>query len=156
DMVYQNVARALLGGWEGTAGSIPGSVTENQVVTKTYSYTLPAAWDENEIELIGVVIEQTTGEVWNAVKSDIVTAVGEANFEREVVVFPNPSRDRINIRNAENTTITVYSMLGQEVAKVTAASAYESIDLSAQPEGTYIVRVQSDERIFTGKIVLVK
>ena len=66
DMVYMHVAREILGGWDGTDGSLPASIAAGETYSYTYDYTMPEDWDVNNLEFIGLLIDQNTGEIINA------------------------------------------------------------------------------------------
>jgi PKD repeat protein len=58
---HRNVIREHLGGAWGTAGIIPGSVANGSSYSTTYSYTIPAGMDENQVSIIGFVSEYGAG-----------------------------------------------------------------------------------------------
>lgn len=63
-----------------------------------------------------------------------------------VKLYPNPTtsgKTNITGLNGKNT-ITVYDMLGQLVYKTTTTNEKVSLDLSSQPNGTYLVRLMSE------------
>ena len=68
-------------------------------------------------------------------------------------VSPNPACDVINIKNAEEAQISVYTMNGQEIKRIAKANADESIDVSNLAAGTYIIRCAFDNRISMVKFV---
>lgn len=73
-----------------------------------------------------------------------------------VNIYPNPSTGTINVENASNATIKVYDILGKEVASIEKASNNARIDLNKFAEGTYIVRVISNNNVVSKKINLIK
>ncbi|MBI4646839.1 MAG: Omp28-related outer membrane protein [Bacteroidia bacterium] len=157
DMVYNWVARALLGGWDGTENSIPSTINEYDAISYNYSYTLPTDWDENNINLIGIIIDQTTGEVWNAAKSDIITAIPDnENVYHNITFFPNPAKNRLFIRMNEKADIFIYSMFGQEITRINNVSSPVSIDLSSYPAGSYFIKFLSKDNAITKKFVITK
>lgn len=58
---HRNVIREHLGGAWGTAGVIPGTVGSGDTYSTTYSYTLPAGIDEDQVSIIGFVSEYGVG-----------------------------------------------------------------------------------------------
>jgi hypothetical protein len=66
-MCYNHVARYVSDDWwSGAAGSIPADNDKGTVLTKSYSYTLPAGWNASHINIIGLIINQTDSTVVNA------------------------------------------------------------------------------------------
>ncbi|MFH2096195.1 MAG: T9SS type A sorting domain-containing protein [Bacteroidota bacterium] len=155
-MTYQNVGRALLGGWDGSAGSLPATIAQGSNYTRSYTHTLPAAQDENEIVIVGMVIDQSNGAIINAVKRDLMTIGVKEIHNGSIILYPNPTTGKINIKNADNATIIVYNSLGQIVTTADNTSAFESFDLSAQPNGTYIVKIITNDSIVTEKFIINK
>ncbi len=68
-------------------------------------------------------------------------------------VYPNPTTGLLNITNAENAQVNVYNMIGEVVATATNVS---TMDISNLENGTYIVKVISNNSTSTKKITLVK
>jgi hypothetical protein len=53
---HKHVLRAMLGGSWGTAQSIPATVTPGTVYERTYTFTVPQAWDANDITVVPVIM----------------------------------------------------------------------------------------------------
>ncbi len=68
-MVYNNVARYLVGGFNGTPESLPNTLEAGQTYTYNYSYTLPDDYNEDYVKIAAVLIDASTGEVLNAGES---------------------------------------------------------------------------------------
>ncbi|MFH2094855.1 MAG: Omp28-related outer membrane protein, partial [Bacteroidota bacterium] len=152
-MTYQNVARVLFGGWDGTAGTVTANIAENETFSYTYSYTLPAEWDETNVKMVGIIIDQNTGEVMNANMSDIPVSVIE-NAGQDVVMYPNPTEGIVYFRNADNATITVYDILGNVIAEYQNVPSRLALNLMDQPDGTYVIRVQKDDKVSVEKMII--
>lgn len=156
NMVYNDVAREILGGWAGTSGSIPSSVTDGTPNTHSYSYTVPAGYNENNMWLVGLVIDQTSGEILNGFKTNLIPTSVQTETKNDVVVYPNPTNNMINIANADKATIEVWNMLGQKMITIHSAKNMQSINLSGYQNGTYIVRIISENETIIRKINLIK
>jgi len=156
DMVYDHVGRAILAGWDGTVNSVPSSVSDAEVVTQSYTYTIPEAYDETEIHIVGLLIDQADGAVLNAGEESIATLVEveESKFNRSIAIYPSPSNGIVYVRNAENTNITIYNILGGVVAQGDVNGSLVSFNLTREPKGTYIVRITEGNKVQTQKIVI--
>lgn len=78
-IMFDDVARGIYGGFNGAAGSVPAGVTEGTVYDYTYRLTLTGKIaDKSNIELVALLIDQSTGEIVNAdkVKPGEPTAIG--------------------------------------------------------------------------------
>ena len=123
DMVYENVARAILGGWSGIPDIIRG-VTAEGTYSYTFSYTLPADEDPENIHIIGVVSDTNTGEIVNSNKVSLDQAVGVEEVQTliDFNVFPNPSTEvfniEMNLENAEQVDIYVTDFMGRKVMEL--------------------------------------
>lgn len=73
-----------------------------------------------------------------------------------VNVFPNPANNTITIENIAGAQISVFNIAGQEVLSVEAANANETLNVSALPEGMYIVRVVNGTEVGTSKVNIVR
>lgn len=75
----------------------------------------------------------------------------------EVVAYPNPTTGIIDIMLPKNNAVvTVFNMVGEEVANAATTSNMLKLDLSEQPNGVYFVKVTSNGEITTKKVLLSK
>jgi len=161
---HRYTARAVVGDRLGDA--VTGSTTAGSAYEKSYTTTMDAGWDYDNLYLVAFVADMNAAdvndrEIANAVQiklSDIpVCQVGVTSIENSSInIFPNPSTGIINVKGAENSTIEVLNSLGQVVLTVNNASNMESVNLSAYNEGTYIVRVITNNNITVKKVNIVK
>ncbi len=81
------------------------------------------------------------------------------NLENFMSVYPNPSHGKINLRLAatqvEQVNVMVFDMLGklvqQSLLQGNNLQANE-LDLSDQPKGFYLLKVESGDKVFARKI----
>src|SRR5690606_32931522 len=55
----------------------------------------------------------------------------------DILVYPNPARDMINISTSENTRLSVYDMQGKIVRTLDIYSSQTTLDVSDLSRGTY-------------------
>ncbi len=156
NMVYNHVGRALLGGYTGQAGSVPTTVVYNTPYSYTFNYTLPAAYDANEIKLAALVLNYATGEIVNATEVDLDVNTGIAQVNGNVKLYPNPTTGVIKVVGVEGAQILVYNLVGEIVAQIDHASAQQSIELGHLANGNYMVKVIQNNQVSTQKVVLTK
>ncbi|MCB0641071.1 MAG: Omp28-related outer membrane protein, partial [Phaeodactylibacter sp.] len=124
-MVYNHVARAILGTYEGVPGSIPNPGVTGEVYNSTFNYTVPAEFDADNIKIVAMLI-RSTGTVDNANKASISEAVAngfvgtvEANALNTIEFNPNPFKDEanlyINIEEARPVSMTLRKAVGQTI-----------------------------------------
>lgn len=71
DYVHKHVLRGMLTNYLGEA--ITETLTAGNIVTKTYSYTVPAAWKEGDMEAVAFVhLGGSTKEVLQAIGTEII------------------------------------------------------------------------------------
>ncbi len=157
DMVYNEVARAILGGFTGVDGSVPASVNDGDVATYSFSYTVPSGQKPEDMHLIGMIIDQNTGEIVNAdmIESPVTTGVTKVE-NTSINIYPNPSTGLVNIKGADNSRIEVLNSVGQLVLTVSNASNMETVNLSNFDNGTYIIRITTNEQVSVKKINIQK
>lgn len=67
---------------------------------------------------------------------------------------PNPANNTVTINTEEGAEIGIYTIVGAEVLKIKNANETQSIDVSNFAEGTYIVKVKTDNGIASEKLVV--
>lgn len=76
------------------------------------------------------------------------------NNNMKVTYYPNPTENVLHITNQEMiTNVEVFNLVGQKVLSVPAASQLLTIDLSALPTNTYLVKISSGENTATVKVL---
>jgi hypothetical protein len=157
EMVYDHVARSILGGWDGTESSIPSTVSDSATYSYTYSYTVDTSkYDEMNLYLVGMVIDQNTGEILNGTEEKMIPVNIPTAAMNSIKFYPNPTTGRIFVTNADNAKIEVWSVFGQRLKTISNSTRYEVLDLSNFSEGTYIVKVYTKNQILTKRVLLVK
>ncbi|MFK7784047.1 MAG: Omp28-related outer membrane protein [Crocinitomicaceae bacterium] len=166
DLVYQHVARTILGGWDGQSNSVPTSVTSGQQVTYTWTYPIPAESEVNNMVFVGMLIDQTTGEILNAGRNNITNDLGlpEETAGFNLRVFPNPFTSYANIalelQEVSEVMMEITTMTGQVVEKIYYGSVSGETLLTLNSKnlesGTYFVHVLVNGQKITKKLTLVK
>lgn len=166
NMEYQFVARAILGGWDGTSNSIPAMVSADEEVSHSYSYTLHEDYDAENIKVIGLVIDQDSKEVLNAVKVSLIpSSIEDIANENQVTVYPNPAIDNVVVKlelsQIQDVTIKVIDIMGKEVKRkdigsVQSGSFETVLNVTDLTEGIYLLQVESTSETITRKINIVK
>jgi hypothetical protein len=80
---------------------------------------------------------------------------GEANGERSLKIFPNPSAGRFNIQGLElNSELSLYDVMGSKVFSKSGTSQEESIDLTNRAEGMYFLVILSGGKMIETKKII--
>lgn len=91
----------------------------------------------------------------NVKSSGVVAPVALTN-SKEINVYPNPTNGLFNVTNVENATINVYNVLGERVISMESSKAVANLDLSNLANGTYVVKVATENTVTTKQVQLVK
>ncbi|MEY4604519.1 MAG: hypothetical protein RIT43_1811 [Bacteroidota bacterium] len=173
-MTYDHVARAIAPSFTGFASAFPATVNSGDLFTFNFSFTLPAAWDETNMHVIGLLIAPN-GRIDNAGKATISEAVSNgfvsgtqvasvAQLEQPdavMQVFPNPAVNQatvvLNLNNESEVSMKLMDVSG----KVLSARSYGMIsgavdmqlNLSSLSSGIYVIEAEIDGNKITKRIV---
>jgi len=154
DMVYNDVGRLIIGGFDGVEGSLPAFITANSTHSYTFTETIPEDWDFENLVFIGAIIDVLTGQIINAntYPSDI-TEVQETHFE-QITTYPNPFDNSINITNPLNKKITVelIDLMGR-IIQIETANTGITLNTAKQESGVYLLRIKQDNHSKVIKLV---
>jgi len=153
DMHYDHVVREILGGWAGTDNSLPASISAGDVHYYTYTYTVPAAMRTDKITIIGLLIDQASGEVLNANSTNMTMITGiEEVADFDLIVYPNPASGIVNVvfENKKNQTVSikVYDLMGKlmlsrEAEMLNSGNQQVQLDVDNFSNGLYFVEVST-------------
>jgi hypothetical protein len=118
------------------------SVTFTPTTSGTYVFGFNAYSDVNEYYLYvdNIVIEEVLGAV------DFNT--------NKFTAYPNPVKDKLNIRYNENiSNVAVFNLLGQQLFVKNINATEGQVDMSNLASGTYLVRVNSGDKVETIKVI---
>jgi hypothetical protein len=173
-MVYDHVARAIAPSFTGMTGIFPATVNAGDAHIVNYSFTLPAGWDENEIQIIGLLIDPT-GKIDNAGSVDITTAVANGyetglnagiaqvlESSRPVALAPNPANGTSAILLNLTTESEVHIELSDLNGKLITSGEYTnlsgaqsiSINLNGLSAGMYAVNILINGTLYTEKLIV--
>ena len=175
-MVYDHVARAIAPSFAGYTNSFPASVNAGESHTLNFTFELPASWEENEMHIIGLLIDPT-GKIDNAGTASIATAVTngfvngsnaglfdalENQLDETVKLYPNPATSNTTISvNLSNEAVVEMKLIDLS-GKVMAAKNYGSLNgvwsvnlnTSNFNAGIYLVELTIDGKKVTKRLVV--
>ena len=163
-MVYDHVARAIEPSFGGDAASFPATVNNGDSHSQTYSFTLPADWNEQKIHIIGMLIDPS-GRVDNASKGIIDDLANLSDLEKTFKgfdVYPNPASTyavvEIELEATSDVELRLVDMSGKEIAArnygaVESSSTIQlnTADLNA---GVYLVELTVNGQRMTKRLVI--
>ena len=155
DMVYQDVARAILGGFQGEENSLPQTINAGETHSWEFTTSIDEEWDAQYIEVVGMLIDHTTGMIKNATKTHlIIDGVAELQTSKKVTVYPNPAQGQVTISNVEQGNIYIYNINGQLMMKKQNVSSVCTLDISDLETGIYFIKVFFSNQVITRKLVI--
>jgi hypothetical protein len=162
DMVYNHVGVALVGGFDGQAGSIPAPVNDGTVATYAFNYTVPTTSHIENMHGIIVIIDNATGKIVNSVKKELKSSgIGiSENSKINFNVFPNPSTDFVNVEFEAKNSEYIVSVI-DITGKIVKSNSYNNlsgattvkVDLNDLKSGNYLIGLSTNGESFTQNVV---
>jgi hypothetical protein len=175
-MVYNHVARAILPSFNGFANSFPATVNSGESHTVNFLFILPAGWDENNIHIIGMLIDPNGG-IDNAGKATIpeavdngyvygtVANVAEMDLSQPDAIFaiaPNPATNStvlsINLNQEAEIGLSIIDMSGKVLAERNYGnlngSSTISLNTSTLNPGVYLVNLTVNGESLVKRLVI--
>ena len=160
DMVYDHVGRAIIGGFAGVEGSLPQTVNYGETHSYNFSTIIDdESWDLNNMEVIGLLINNTTGEIINSTIDHVLSDVTDVETAAisPINVYPNPAKNKIIVSNMDyNCHLQVYNSNGQLMTEKYDVSDQYTLDVSNFTNGVYFIKITSNKQTITKKVEVMK
>ena len=157
DMVYNDVARILIGDFEGIDGSLPTTCEMGESYSYEFQTNISNEWDDTELKIVVMLIDATTGFIDNAnFTTDIITAVSNIDKINNIKMYPNPTQDKVTLSNLDDANVLIYNMNGALMGEWKHINHKITINTNNYTNGTYLVKVISNNTVLTTKLNIVK
>ena len=120
-MIYDHVARTILGGFLGQKGSLPTTIVSNSTYNYTFTYTIPSYYNPAKMNCYALLMCASDTTIRNA-NGGALSLLSAINEEANGVVFnlfPNPTSGMVNLsmvlQSEGAVSLNVYDLLGQTV-----------------------------------------
>lgn len=161
-MVYDLVGRDILGGWAGWEGT--ANVEANDVVTGSWTYNVPAAWNYENMSVVFLVLDDATGEILNADEREIWTVSDtEIDNLQRFVLSPNPTSGiatlELQLGKAADLRVELINAIGQTISVSQVDNSFGDLfqfNLSNQPAGAYFVKVAVGNQVRVERLMVTK
>lgn len=135
-----------------------GTTTEktyfDEVGEGTYYYKVTATYSEN-----GIYCESGPAYSYEDNSLDYIvidaTSIGE-NDVKDMMIYPNPTRDNLNITAENMKRITITNTLGQVVYDAIVNSDNEIVNMTQFEGGIYMINVTTDNGVAVRRVTVVK
>ncbi len=147
-------------------GTAVGPFTTGNSMTYLKSASLASTHIEEMSDLSVVVFVQEDAS-WDVYQStwSVPGTVGIEDTEESSItsIYPNPANStafvNYNLTQNSNVTITIHNMLGEEVYSTasipqTAGEYKTQLDLNGLSDGVYFLKLQTDNKTYTQKLVI--
>jgi len=145
---------------DGCTGSSPGIMYQNYM-----DYSNDACMNVftagQKARMQSVMASQPRRSTLNGFSATLCAATGIDDLENVdgISIYPNPTKNIINISSAviKNSEVAIYNMLGEMIYQNNSTTKNTiTVDMTNQPNGVYFVKVKSDNKVITSKVLLTK
>lgn len=139
ELIYNNVVRDVIGGYDGLIGSFE-TLNFQESTSFEIDYVLPSIFDDRNIRLVGYIVDVETGEIVSAKQDflNFVSSIAVSSSQIGVDIYPNPTSSILHLKaerlRAENFVIEIYNMSNQLVSKMSAETTGEGLDMTLNVE----------------------
>lgn len=164
---HNYVLRALPFGPFGLAGAMPEVVNQGDLFTQSFSYTLPEAFDETKIKVIGAVAQSGGAagerEILNSGITELTQLVDIENADlsdNKLLVYPNPAKELVHISWSDFSVahqLEVLDVSGKVLFSLNKSTlAGQSIHIPTQHigKGIFLIVVNTDKGQLVEKLVI--
>ncbi|MBL7755136.1 MAG: choice-of-anchor J domain-containing protein [Chitinophagaceae bacterium] len=162
-MEYDHVARDIMGGFTGVAGSLPATMTAGTTYSYTFNWTIPAGFRPWMAKANVLLISGLSGEVQNGKWVNVKPAsVDDVNAVNDVKVFPNPTSNYLNLEFTMNTTSDVLVTMTDITGKTVYSQNLNNLNgnqglvipTGSMTDGIYVLSVKTKEGTSTQKVTV--
>lgn len=173
-MNYNHVARALSPNFGGATG-FPATVNPGDIHTFNFSYVLPATWDENQISIVGMLIDDG-GEIDNGSKVSIDQAIQNGFTTGTVItgntlplgpdalvsLYPNPTQGNawlsLNLKADTEVSVMVTDIQGRKLSAndygILNGGQRIEVNTNGFAKGLYFVKVIMGDVVKVERLVV--
>lgn len=156
DMIYDDVARAILGGFAGLEESLPATVAAGETHSYDFSIQIALDWDVTQLEIVGMLINNADGAIDNGVKEHLlVTGIPETRSLEDALVYPNPATNQVTVKLSDKiNTISVYDYTGSMIQEDQVNASTHTINTSRLSSGVYLLRITTDTGVAVKQVII--
>ena len=101
------------------------------------------------------IFDHNSSTLYHIAATQIINGVETNSPQMSVDIFPNPATESINVHNIPGgSTITITDMTGKLIYSSFHTNTQETINASTYANGIYVVRITSDGKVISRKLVV--
>jgi hypothetical protein len=111
---------------------------------------------EDSVAIVQGMEDETPQEIYNNEKTQEVYT--DALAQTLITIYPNPTRGLLTVKISElpkhaASSLTLFDMQGRVITQQQSLADENKLDISAQPVGTYIMRIAIGGEVVSWKII---
>jgi len=127
-----------------------------QILNDVYHYKIVAVYNfGKEEECISIPANVENNDVKYILDIDLTDGVSEKDDDA-ISIYPNPAKDKLNVKGEEIQSVTMFNMVGQVVYHNGESQNNQIIDLGSMPSGIYMVKVNTSGGETVKKVSIVR
>ncbi len=83
-----------------------------------------------------------------------ISDVEEVTEQKTNVLYPNPTTGSFTIELVEESNISIYNMLGQQIMQLGKVSGLQHFDIGNAPKGLYFIQIQNGNQTEVKKLIV--
>lgn len=83
-------------------------------------------------------------------------ALSAESLRNNILIYPNPAKDIINVTNTKGASIAIYDVFGKKVFSQTSKVNTSNISTQSLESGTYFIKIYKSGQLVTRKVSIVK
>lgn len=161
DMVYDHVARAVLGSFSGQSGSVPSKIKAGDKAEYGFSYKIPSSYNKDKLNII-VLLLDSRGQIVNGKEIHLDQALSVEKAEiASMKMYPNPVKNNLTIdfdATDNNYSVSIYDLTGRSIYNKEHSNLNGmqslNIPLNGLKSGNYLVNVASNKASHSQLIIV--
>ncbi len=167
-MVYNHVARAILGGFSGT--EVPNAThKKGDKEVMSFEFILPATIKANKVEIVPILLNEN-GLIENGYQATIEEAIAyrlvdtkdQLNLTKEVSIYPMPvsfiSIINLNLETADDVSIQIFDVAGRMVGNKNYGKLQgdQNLELNGSllNNGTYLAKINVGKESISKSLII--
>ncbi|MCF6349657.1 MAG: T9SS type A sorting domain-containing protein [Flavobacteriaceae bacterium] len=99
-------------------------------------------------------IDATSTFVETEAACDNVASVSDTAFDTSLLIYPNPTKNQVNIKTDRNANYIISSISGQILQKGVLIQGINALEISTLSQGIYFIKIKDNQTEITKKLMV--